>query len=341
MLTHPARERLLIEIKRQPPLLWKRALEARLLFEKDIKSYEYISQDAFLNVVSELCSDRQAEYLNNADRVHFSAYMDTLLTMTSWRMTQGIYRIDPDIYCDLISTPFSGDIPVDVLLRMPEWCIFVDADYYQYTHSQEDRIIQIAGFWARIAFKDGIPNLVVGPCLKDEFGANFFAHGQLPLKGTIKEAVASLEERVIEKVEIDLVVTFFGKMLNVLLYICSQNADITGKHGAPCNPQPVKTKHGLKLFPPTEPRVWDVGVRMGAALRAAYAKADSEAIGTHAAPRPHIRRAHWHGFRSGPKVDSEGVVIPTEKRKFELRWLPPIPVAMTDELLPSVIRPVQ
>jgi len=57
--------------------------------------------------------------------------------------------------------------------------------------------------------------------------------------------------------------------------------------------------------------------------------------GTHARPRPHIRRAHWHGFWIGPKLR------PTERR-MDVRWMPPLPVGVNrlGDLVP-VIRPVK
>jgi hypothetical protein len=69
-----------------------------------------------------------------------------------------------------------------------------------------------------------------------------------------------------------------------------------------------------------------VGYRLGAAIRAAQASPQhSESGGTHARPRPHIRRAHWHGYWTGPRAK------PAKERKFVLRWLAPIPVNVSEE----------
>ena len=57
--------------------------------------------------------------------------------------------------------------------------------------------------------------------------------------------------------------------------------------------------------------------------------------------RPHIRRAHWHGFRTGAMKRADGTDIPTHQRQLNLRWLPPIPVNVQDvSELPAVIRKV-
>jgi hypothetical protein len=73
------------------------------------------------------------------------------------------------------------------------------------------------------------------------------------------------------------------------------------------------------LFQAEDPMGWDVGVRLGAALRRAYQAEQSRLLGdgTHSGPRPSIRQAHWPGFWRGKL---EGL------RRFSLRWLPPVAV---------------
>jgi hypothetical protein len=91
-------------------------------------------------------------------------------------------------------------------------------------------------------------------------------------------------------------------------------------------------KGGLRLFPADKPTTWDIGMRIGAALRAATQRAESEpAGGTHASPRPHIRRAHWHSYRVGPG-----------RAETILRWLAPIAVNVDDPGgLAATVRPVK
>jgi hypothetical protein len=127
----------------------------------------------------------------------------------------------------------------------------------------------------------------------------------------------------------------FGPLLSLLLYLCADDAEIGDGRRRPANPEPKRTRrHGWRLFPADGPRTWDVGVRLGAALRRGYQRAETEereeAASGRARPRPHIRRAHWHTFLAG-----EGR---TERR---LKWLPPIPVNVEDVGdLPATIRRV-
>lgn len=82
----------------------------------------------------------------------------------------------------------------------------------------------------------------------------------------------------------------------------------------------------------TSATVYEMGTEVGRALRlqrddcaraqrewdAAHAAGGAGARGEgRAAPRPHIRRAHWHGYWTGPRGDPTGLVI---------HWIPPTPV---------------
>jgi len=88
----------------------------------------------------------------------------------------------------------------------------------------------------------------------------------------------------------------------------------------PARPRPTKTRDsGWRYFPPENPTIWNVGSHLGAALRAAYERESRDLGGTHASPRPHIRRAHWHSYWTGPRKDPE-------RRRLILKWLHPMVV---------------
>jgi hypothetical protein len=124
----------------------------------------------------------------------------------------------------------------------------------------------------------------------------------------------------------------------LVFYLCADEPDFGGAD-RPRRPQPTRTKHGYRIFPADASRRWDVGTRIGAALRSArerYDHEDREALASgRARPRPHVRRAHFHGFWTGPRADES-------KQEMRVRWLPPIPVNVeTTDDLPATIHPVQ
>jgi hypothetical protein len=49
-----------------------------------------------------------------------------LCGLSAWRVTQGIYRYDPDVYAALVETDLSGPLPAEVLRRLPEWCVYIE-----------------------------------------------------------------------------------------------------------------------------------------------------------------------------------------------------------------------
>lgn len=120
-------------------------------------------------------------------------------------------------------------------------------------------------------------------------------------------------------------------MLQLVLYLCSDEPDMPAIQ----HPQARMRASGA-VDAPKEPRIWDVGVRIGAAIRRYDNTSRGNATdgdGAHASPRPHVRRAHWHHFWTGPLSGD---------RKLVLHWLPPIPVGTDWESEnPVVIHPAQ
>jgi len=49
-----------------------------------------------------------------------------LQTLGAWRVTQGVYRFDPDLYAALVDTPLSGDLAAGLLLRLPAWGVYLE-----------------------------------------------------------------------------------------------------------------------------------------------------------------------------------------------------------------------
>jgi hypothetical protein len=257
-----------------------------------------------------------------------------LAGLGAWRVTQGIYRFDPDLYSAIGDTPISGDLPHDVLYRLPEWCVYIETPGLMWSKAV------LHGFFAHLESdaNNGRPELRLLLDTESSLTSLPLHLGSWSLAESIRRMTdtasihamgagvstpTGLAKPLSEAVE---------PLISLLLYLCSQNAEIGDGRHLPANPKPKKTKRGPRIFAPDKPTTWDVGVRLGAALRQARAAGET-GDGVHAGPRPHIRRAHWHGFWSGPKAAN---------RKFSLKWLPPIPVNVeSPDELPATIRPVK
>jgi hypothetical protein len=267
-----------------------------------------------------------------------------LTALAAWRMTKGIYRFDPTLMEALIDTPLDGDVPVDVLRRLPEWCIYLELDRLPTWRGAA------RGVWLsleRAGTTDGGP-LVLHLLLDSErdLDSSLNDHSMLavavPLAG--ESLLTSLQQCLGNVPDDPLVVrlnAIVQPILSLLLYVCSQGAEMSrgGVAARPSLPVPVRTRRkGERLFPAAAPVRWDLGVRIGAALRAAQATCEtSPATGTGATVLPHLRRAHWHTILSGPRKG-----VPADLRAREVRWMPPIAVNVRElEELPAVIRPVR
>jgi hypothetical protein len=270
--------------------------------------------------------------------------------LAAWRVTQGIYRFDPDVYDAVIQTPITGDLPHDVFFGLPEWCVYVETPGLTVFNRET------AGFFAFLEYDtgDGRKELrLVLDCLPENLSEGYkpslmsaVMHlGSWSLQESI-EKTAQESRRQAESLKMDFdappestayLETGFTPLISLLLYICSANSEIGDGGRKPARPKSKKTKKGIRIFPAPKVSVWDVGVRMGAVLRREKVQAQKGAQGTtekqRSSPRPHVRRAHWHGYWSGPR---------NGEQRFTLRWMPPLLVRREGgEELPVTIKPVK
>jgi hypothetical protein len=331
--------------------LYKLIAELRAKTKKDWPDYVFVPHDQILYALAGGYEAfiQMLKVMNQNHKLHESSVLKNLagIIFAKWRVTQGIYRFDPTLYAELIHTKNTGELPVDVLVRLPEWCVYIETPGLTIP-TKSGSFDPIHGVWATIDVRLGnnttlsiMPDVgsfkEIPPATDLDITSGTIEQGIITTINTWKEKKYNekeLQDHVTETTN------WVNPIINLLLYLCS-GADYAGS--PPRNPTPVKTKRGLRFFPPTKPTTWEVGVRMGAALRAAYAaQGELEQDGATRTLRPHIRRAHWHGFRSGPMLDAQGEPIQKENRRFDLRWLPPIPVNIGEgEELPAVIKPVQ
>lgn len=126
-----------------------------------------------------------------------------------------------------------------------------------------------------------------------------------------KFAVPKTVELMLDNTKMDAYPTQL--MANGVAYLCSANADIVPSY----KPQRGLKRNNAKR---RSQATWhDVGYRIGSELRS-YNRArsvSSEHLG--GTVRPHMRRAHWHHYWTGPR-DGE--------RKLVLKWLPPTMVGV-------------
>ncbi len=254
--------------------------------------------------------------------------VSALSAMAPWRLTKGVYRFDPDLYAALVGTDLRGPIPCDVLFRLPEWCLYMETPDLRFMDEQLD------GVWAHLEW-DAESNrgelrillhvgerLIPIPVL---LGAWSIAEAVEKMFCAAEAALAGRTLRETDPVSMANAIT---PIVSMLLYLCADEPEIEDRAFPgvrPGRPVSKKIKGMLRFFEAGKIRVWDVGTQTGERLRQAQerARADTSTGDQHQqereSPIPHVRRAHWHGFWSGPLAGD---------RRFSVKWLPPILVSV-------------
>ena len=279
----------------------------------------------------------------------------SVLSFIYWRYTKKIYRLNADIISDVAGT-YVDNIPAQVLKELPAWSIYVSAEEL---HTELPTSYPINGFFFYPLYNnDGnIIRLFIIDDLKQGQGVSGLKEKDVDVVNNvirIKESREGLiDSRKMECIDGEVVVTvdqgikdfrerefnLLNAQLSMVLYICSQMNDIREISQLK---RPEKNKRQVHLdheSPATAIREWDVGIRMGQAIRQ-YRQSEPAGEGRPAVTggkRPHIRRGHWHTYWTGSKKPELA-----HERKPKLKWLPPVPVNAEDvDNLPVVITPVE
>lgn len=208
--------------------------------------------------------------------------------LAAWRATQGIYRFDPTVFAAVWDTPLTGELPTALLYHLPEWCCYVPVDPAR-SLWQEDLVLH--GFFVHLEWDANTHHMELRFVLDTETSEGPWLlpmplHVDVPggLVGAYQRSLEVAGETLVRLGEVEhatrvwqesaqtatQAAPFLAPLVSLTLYLCSQAADLQEAHGQtrrPTRPQPTKTKHGPRLFPPAQPTTWTVAYRLGAALR--------------------------------------------------------------------------
>lgn len=266
-----------------------------------------------------ICDELQVSKLS----LHYALDISRLAALGAWRYTQSVYRINSSLYQALIQTVPRGQLPVELLMRLPEWCVYIETPGLTYAKEE------LQGFFAHLEWDANRFQPELRLLLVKEKGLEPVP---LHLGGwTITEAVdrANSEARKNATKQSQLgeipdnphdQAQELYPLISLLLYVCSDGVEYQDRE-TPANPALKRTKKGLRLFPASRIRVWNLGDKTGKNLERLTAMHSSQ--GERKGPKPHIRRAHWHTFYAGPRN--------LEKRETRVKWIPPLLVASSDE----------
>lgn len=275
-------------------------------------------------------------------RMGMTSVAQTIFALAPWRLSKEVYVIDEDLKNFLFEQDGELDVPDEILLQLPYPCFYVELPNTYY------RADKIHGFFVTLEYDIINSDKELKPVFLTEDGSVFSYSIHIGAK-TIDESVDMLDKQALENTNgnkelkrlalramQDSAETkiFLKQILQVILYILAQNAEI-----AQNSEQSFITKRGKTIKDKySEIRKWDVGIRVGAAIRQQKMREQSEQPernqNGHNSPRPHMRRGHWHHFWTGPKTEPD-------ERKLILKWLSPMTVAANPDDTPIVLHKVE
>lgn len=223
-----------------------------------------------------------------------------------WGKSQCVYEFDEDLRKSLDQADV-GVVSIEMAGRLPYPCVWVPVGRGGFFAMLDGQVIWIAETdedssrlehrWAVVALKTGM---------------------------TVSESIDLVYPDTFD----ESVVRLMRLRVSMLLYLCSEEPDITHK------PSPMNQARIRRGKSPYHPTIHHVGYRIGAAFRKAKAEREaSQGTGGHGvSPAPHMRRAHWHTYWVGKEN--------TPQRRQVVKWLPPIPVNVKseDDIIPTIHR---
>lgn len=312
--------------------IWREIDDVRVLNSHKWQRDIFIPTDYVSEIVTKQINEFEIknEYLDDYEELEFNySDIESLAMFSAWRTTKGIYKFDESLFDALIKSDPIKNVPFSSLLQIPEYACFVVMQNKYYMGKK------IVGFFYFL--DDDID--AHGSNTNLRFNVVFlFKDDSTPQSFSFcKYSDHSITERLFdiirdgdENIQRAINQSFFDKdkVINdsietlecafiLILYISSQKPEYSGSK--PSFPTPVKTKKGLRFFPPDKPKIIEIGKSIGEKLRQYEAAQEKQYIESGATKRPHIRRGHWHGVWTGAR-NSE------TPQTFKYNWLPPMGV---------------
>ena len=317
---------------------WTEAIKKALYDNDDVMSFiwydtdflnpEYAGKYKYINNI--LLNSRSKMYkamTGNAeipvnkeeDRSLAAESFSCFLMANKWSQNKQVYKFDAELELSLTDTE-EIILPVRVLDRLPFNTFYIDfADDGIFKSNFHGAIVNIVpercGYFVYVERikEDGramFGNIALIP--KEADGTFFFSKSDIIVKNDADRNKDWKEFGIF--------------LLNALLYLCADNAEIRESLVTKTTYRPSKTIKNKF----SEVKQWECGYRYGATVRKqkkeiseAKPKQKSETIGDikikiRKAIPAHTRRAHWHHYWKGPK-DGERTLI--------LHWIAPIYVS--------------
>lgn len=263
-----------------------------------------------------------------------------------WANSKQVYRVNDRLW-DEMTLADADAIPLSVFAKLPYDCLFIQhretihntplegmtidterAGYFCWLEGSRLQIglLETAVFYnygtGRIVRDEATSNRVSGISIDLADGMTigaFLDHSGMRIKALAEEGARHTDNRDIQAL-MQRAIDGFAKqtvedtglrqLLSILMYIVSKEADVRTVY-APQKNRPKRSKQ-------TDCTVHEVGFRIAPALAEVRRRYESHALESKKTGRHmpvHVRRAHWHGYWTGPKENPTGL---------EIKWIAPI-----------------
>lgn len=252
-----------------------------------------------------------------------------LATLASWRRLKEVYRFAPELEEILYGQADDCRIPVGILHGLPYSCFYIETPnlcgrkfhgFFVFMDQNMEKTMFILRCLGISSDSSIIKNydlkLTEETTLEDAVKSNFAEELMNAMTGEKNFTVNDIRQEIEERKFI------ISRLLQVILYICAQNSDISeskkGRTGIPRNTAVVKDKY-------REIRTWDVGYRIVNIIKRDVKtepqhedveESDRErpcGMTSRKSPRPHMRKSHWHIYWVGKRNQAE--------RKMVIKWI--------------------
>lgn len=261
----------------------------------------------------------------------------TIAALAPWRLSKEVFIIDSNLESLLYEQQDDLDLQPEILLQLPYPCFYVQVSSLIYYSKK------VEGFFVHLEYdvNSGERELRILYLFDDRSVAGCPVHID---EDTLRESMQHFVQQahnnltpgsplrrmlLMDSDSFESLESTIKKTLQLILYLCAKNAEVQQ------NPEQstVMKRSGTIQDKYSEIRKWDVGVRIGQAVSRYKESSGSRTTtyASHASPRPHMRRGHWHNYWTGPK---------SGERKLILKWTAPTFVGLVEDDSPVVVHRV-
>lgn len=243
-----------------------------------------------------------------------------------WQLSKPNFVFEPALMKHMADSELPETIPAEILQRLPYWCQWITLPINLATAENTLRLDFDGAFVGYTEIERRPALVLVAPFVSsdDSIKTNGFTPSVTSyvyldepvdhLSFVKNSHLLNVSDRMPDVFFRELMFGtyhYLTKIVSCVMYICSQQHALYQEGHS--QPKPQRLGKSYRIIPPKTDRMITVGAEMTRILKDFEAEVEA-CTRAFNGRKPHIRKAHYHHFWTGPKV---GV------RTLVCRWLPP------------------